>query len=350
MSTFDSTGSEAVAGAAPDTFASADAAAASEVVAMAADVLGGYVVMTSTVDCDLAEAGGATPAPDAVVSVNLTFGCCGGCDAEGVETDCRCGCAETETETETDGAPDGFVAEQVAEQSDTAIADVAAKATRPAVRKPPANLAMAAALTSAGVTAAGLPVLRAENRKPPRSDVVETKNQVRKAPAPAPRRPAQAATASTTDTATSVADIPAVNSVPLSVAAHRELLRELEPDSGLPYLQFVMRRQRLIVAAGANEDRHPVARQGTHAMLVHACLREVMEKGAVRYRYSLVCTRIAGADSIVPPDVRVWEAYPEALFGISVRMSAEDIPALTAVRPDLNRKHARVMYGYPVRL
>ena len=104
-----------------------------------------------------------------------------------------------------------------------------------------------------------------------------------------------------------------------------------------------MRRQRLIVAAGANEDRHPVARQGTHAMLVHACLREVMEKGAVRYRYSLVCTRIAGADSIVPPDVRVWEAYPEALFGISVRMSAEDIPALTAVRPDLNRKHARVM-------
>lgn len=332
MSTFDSTGSEAVAGAAPDTFASADAAAASEVVAM------------------VAEAGGATPAPDAVVSVNLTFGCCGGCDAEGVETDCRCGCAETETETETDGAPDGFVAEQVAEQSDTAIADVAAKATRPAVRKPPANLAMAAALTSAGVTAAGLPVLRAENRKPPRSDVVETKNQVRKAPAPAPRRPAQAATASTTDTATSVADIPAVNSVPLSVAAHRELLRELEPDSGLPYLQFVMRRQRLIVAAGANEDRHPVARQGTHAMLVHACLREVMEKGAVRYRYSLVCTRIAGADSIVPPDVRVWEAYPEALFGISVRMSAEDIPALTAVRPDLNRKHARVMYGYPVRL
>ena len=193
-------------------------------------------------------------------------------------------------------------------------------------------------------------MLRAENRKPPRSDVVETKNQVRKAPAPAPRRPAQAATASTTDTATSVADIPAVNSVPLSVAAHRELLRELEPDSGLPYLQFVMRRQRLIVAAGANEDRHPVARQGTHAMLVHACLREVMEKGAVRYRYSLVCTRIAGADSIVPPDVRVWEAYPEALFGISVRMSAEDIPALTAVRPDLNRKHARVMYGYPVRL
>lgn len=330
MSTFDSTGSEAVAGAAPDTFASADAAAASEVVAMVADVLGGYVVMTSAVDCDLAEAGG-------------------GCDAEGVETDCRCGCAETETETETDGAPDGFVAEQVAEQSDTAIADVAAKATRPAVRKPPANLAMAAALTSAGVTA-GLPVLRAENRKPPRSDVVETKNQVRKAPAPAPRRPAQAATASTTDTATSVADIPAVNSVPLSVAAHRELLRELEPDSGLPYLQFVMRRQRLIVAAGANEDRHPVARQGTHAMLVHACLREVMEKGAVRYRYSLVCTRIAGADSIVPPDVRVWEAYPEALFGISVRMSAEDIPALTAVRPDLNRKHARVMYGYPVRL
>lgn len=330
MSTFDSTGSEAVAGAAPDTFASADAAAASEVVAMVADVLGGYVVMTSAVDCDLAEAGG-------------------GCDAEGVETDCRCGCAEcaeTETETETDGAPDGFVAEQ----SDTAIADVAAKATRPAVRKPPANLAMAAALTSAGVTAAGLPVLRAENRKPPRSDVVETKNQVRKAPAPAPRRPAQAATASTTDTATSVADIPAVNSVPLSVAAHRELLRELEPDSGLPYLQFVMRRQRLIVAAGANEDRHPVARQGTHAMLVHACLREVMEKGAVRYRYSLVCTRIAGADSIVPPDVRVWEAYPEALFGISVRMSAEDIPALTAVRPDLNRKHARVMYGYPVRL
>ena len=333
MSTFDSTGSEAVAGAAPDTFASADAAAASEVVAMVADVPGGYVVMTSAVDCDLAEAGGATPAPD----------------AEGVETDCRCGCAEcaeTETETETDGAPDGFVAEQ----SDTAIADVAAKATRPAVRKPPANLAMAAALTSAGVTAAGLPVLRAENRKPPRSDVVETKNQVRKAPAPAPRRPAQAATASTTDTATSVADIPAVNSVPLSVAAHRELLRELEPDSGLPYLQFVMRRQRLIVAAGANEDRHPVARQGTHAMLVHACLREVMEKGAVRYRYSLVCTRIAGADSIVPPDVRVWEAYPEALFGISVRMSAEDIPALTAVRPDLNRKHARVMYGYPVRL
>lgn len=333
MSTFDSTGSEAVAGAAPDTFASADAAAASDVVAMVADVLGGYVVMTSAVDCDLAEAGG-------------------GCDAEGVETDCRCGCAEcaeTETETETDGAPDGFVAEQVAEQSDTAIADVAAKATRPAVRKPPANLAMAAALTSAGVTA-GLPVLRAENRKPPRSDVVETKNQVRKAPAPAPRRPAQAATASTTDTATSVADIPAVNSVPLSVAAHRELLRELEPDSGLPYLQFVMRRQRLIVAAGANEDRHPVARQGTHAMLVHACLREVMEKGAVRYRYSLVCTRIAGADSIVPPDVRVWEAYPEALFGISVRMSAEDIPALTAVRPDLNRKHARVMYGYPVRL
>lgn len=334
MSTFDSTGSEAVAGAAPDTFASADAAAASDVVAM------------------VAEAGGATPAPDAVVSVNLTVGCCGGCDAEGVETDCRCGCgcSETETETETDGATDGFVAEQVAEQSDTAIADVAAKATRPAVRKPPANLAMAAALTSAGVTAAGLPVLRAENRKPPRSDVVETKNQVRKAPAPAPRRPAQAATASTADVAVSVADIPAVNSVPLSVAAHRELLRELEPDSGLPYLQFVMRRQRLIVAAGANEDRHPVARQGTHAMLVHACLREVMEKGAVRYRYSLVCTRIAGADSIVPPDVRVWEAYPEALFGISVRMSAEDIPALTAVRPDLNRKHARVMYGYPVRL
>lgn len=346
MSTFDSTDSEAVAGAAPDTFASADAAAASEVVAMVADVLGGDVVLTSAVGWDLAEAGGATPAPDAVVSVNLTVGCCGGCDAEGVETDCRCGCAETETATETDGAPDGFVAEQ----SDTAIADVAAKATRPAVRKPPANLAMAAALTSAGVTAAGLPVLRAENRKPPRSDVVETKNQVRKAPAPAPRRPAQAATASTADVAVSAADIPAVNSVPLSVAAHRELLRELEPDSGLPYLQFVMRRQRLIVAAGANEDRHPVARQGTHAMLVHACLREVMEKGAVRYRYSLVCTRIAGADSIVPPDVRVWEAYPEALFGISVRMSAEDIPALTAVRPDLNRKHARVMYGYPVRL
>ena len=96
MSTFDSTGSEAVAGAAPDTFASADAAAASDVVAMVADVLGGYVVMTSAVDCDLAEAGGATPAPDAVVSVNLTVGCCGGCDAEGVETDCRCGCAETE--------------------------------------------------------------------------------------------------------------------------------------------------------------------------------------------------------------------------------------------------------------
>ena len=345
MSTFDSTGSEAVAGAAPDTFASADAAAASEVVAMVADVLGGYVVMTSAVDCDLAEAGGATPAPDAVVSVNLTVGCCGGCDAEGVETDCRCGCAETETETETDGAPDGFVAEQ----SDTAIADVAAKATRPAVRKPPANLAMAAALTSAGVTAAGLPVLRAENRKPPRSDsIAENKNPVRKAPAP--RRPAQAVAASTADVAVSVSDIQSVNSVPLSVAAHRELLRELEPDSGLPYLQFVMRRQRLIVAAGANEDRHPVARQGTHAMLVHACLREVMEKGAVRYRYSLVCTRIAGADSIVPPDVRVWEAYPEALFGISVRMSAEDIPALTAVRPDLNRKHARVMYGYPVRL
>jgi hypothetical protein len=251
MSTFDSTDSEAVAGAAPDTFASADAAAASEVVAMVADVLGGDAVLTSAVGWDLAEAGGATPAPDAVVSVNLTFGCCGGCDAEGVETDCRCGCAETETETETDGAPDGFVAEQ----SDTAIADVAAKATRPAVRKPPANLAMAAALTSAGVTAAGLPVLRAENRKPPRSDVVETKNQVRKAPAPAPRRPAQAVTASTADVAVSVADIPAVNSVPLSVAAHRELLRELEPDSGLPYLQFVMRRQRLIVAAGANEER-----------------------------------------------------------------------------------------------
>ena len=160
MSTFDSTDLEAVAGAAPDTFASADAAAASEVVAMVADVLGGDVVLTSAVGWDLAEAGGATPAPDAVVSANLTVGCFGGCDAEGVETDCLRGCAETETETETDGAPDGFVAEQ----SDTAIADVAAKATRPAVRKPPANLAMAAALTSAGVTAAGLP--RAVRPKP----------------------------------------------------------------------------------------------------------------------------------------------------------------------------------------
>lgn len=345
MDTFDSTGSEAVACAASDNYASADAAAASKVVALVADVLGGDVVLTSAVGWDLADATGATPAPDAVVSVNVQVGCCGGCDSEGEEINCRCGSDDMETETETDDSPKGFVAES----SDAAIADAAAKATRPTVRKPPANLAMAAALTSAGVTAAGLPVLRAENRKPPRSsEVVESKSTPRKAPAQ--RRPTQAVAASTTDTATSVADIPAVNSVPLSVAAHRELLRELEPDSGLPYLQFVMRRQRLIVAAGANEDRHPVARQGTHAMLVHACLREVMEKGAVRYRYSLVCTRIAGADSIVPPDVRVWEAYPEALFGISVRMSAEDIPALTAVRPDLNRKHARVMYGYPVRL